>query len=102
MRGLGKLISQIASGLALQAERNGLTSKVIDLTEVRECLGSREFENIDSVNYGEAGIVNGLAYAEYEGEGSSGDVLPIEVSCFPGKGNLKLTGNLGETMKESA
>ena len=28
--------------------------------------------------------------------------MQIEVNCFPGKGNLKLTGNLGETMQESA
>jgi ATP-dependent Lon protease len=80
MRGLGQLISEIADKLAYQVKKNGLTSKIIDVSEVREYLGPRKFEKTDSVNYGEAGIVNGLAYAEYEGEGSSGDVLPIEVS----------------------
>lgn len=102
MRYLGQLISEIATSLAHQAETKGLTSKKIDVAEIREYLGPRKFEKIDSVNYGEAGIVNGLAYAEYEGEGTSGDVLPIEVNYLPGKGNLRLTGNLGETMKESA
>jgi ATP-dependent Lon protease len=102
VRGLGRLISEIANKLAYQVKKKGLTSKMIDLAEVQAYLGSRRFEKIDSVNYGEAGIVNGLAYAEYEGEGSSGDVLPIEVSYSEGKGNLELTGNLGDTMQESA
>ena len=66
MRGLEQLISEIASRLAYQAEEKGLTSKTIDIAEVQEYLGSREFEKNDSVSYGEAGIVNGLAYAEYE------------------------------------
>ena len=101
MRGLGRLISKIAYKLAYQVKKKGLTSKIIDLAEVQTYLGAREFEKIDSVNYGGAGIVNGLAYAEYEGEGSMGSVLPIEVSYSAGKGNLELTGNLGDTMQES-
>jgi ATP-dependent Lon protease len=102
VRGLGRSISKIANKLAYRVGAKGLTSKIIDVTEIREYLGSRKFEEIDSVNYGKAGIVNGLAYAEYEGEGSMGSVLPIEVSYFVGKGNLELTGNLGCTMQESA
>lgn len=33
---------------------------------------------------------------------AGGDLLPIEATCFPGKGNIVITGNLKETMKESA
>ncbi len=43
------------------------------------------------------GVVNGLAYTQY-----GGDILPIEVTYFPGKGELVLTGSLGDVMKESA
>lgn len=43
------------------------------------------------------GIVNGMAYTQY-----GGDLLPIEVSIAQGgKGNVVITGNLKETMKES-
>ena len=42
------------------------------------------------------GIVNGLAYTT-----SGGDLLPIEVVKYKGKGNIKITGQLGEVMKES-
>ena len=45
----------------------------------------------------EVGLVNGLAYTDF-----GGDLIPIEVNYFTGKGNLILTGNLGDVMKESA
>ncbi|HJV89003.1 MAG TPA: endopeptidase La [Holophagaceae bacterium] len=43
------------------------------------------------------GVVNGLAWTP-----TGGDLLTIEASVLPGKGNLKLTGKLGEVMQESA
>jgi len=45
----------------------------------------------------EVGIVRGLAWTEV-----GGDTLQIEVSIMPGKGELELTGQMGEVMKESA
>ena len=42
------------------------------------------------------GVANGLAWTEV-----GGDVLTIEVSILPGKGELLLTGKLGEVMRES-
>ena len=44
----------------------------------------------------ELGIATGLAYTQ-----SGGDVLPVEVTLMPGKGNYKTTGQLGGVMKES-
>jgi ATP-dependent Lon protease len=43
------------------------------------------------------GLVNGLAWTE-----AGGDLLTVEVSILPGKGNLTVTGKLGEVMQESA
>ncbi len=64
---------------------------------VRKHLGVELFENTKKEKENQIGVVTGLAYTEY-----GGDILPIEVNYFPGKGNLVLTGKLGDVMKESA
>ncbi len=60
-------------------------------------LGAPIFDNTKKENKPQVGVVTGLAYTQY-----GGDILPIEVNYFPGKGNLVLTGKLGDVMKESA
>ncbi len=45
----------------------------------------------------QVGVVTGLAYTSF-----GGDVLPVEVTYFDGKGRLNITGQLGDVMKESA
>ncbi len=74
-----------------------MTSVVIDPDAVRKYLGVEIFENTKKDKENQVGVVTGLAYTEF-----GGDILPIEVNHFPGKGRLVLTGNLGDVMKESA
>ncbi len=69
----------------------------INVDKVREYLGTPIFEDSQKENEPQIGVVTGLAYTEY-----GGDILPIEVNYFKGKGGLVLTGNLGDVMKESA
>ena len=69
----------------------------IDEKKVREYLGVPIFEDSKKEKEKQIGVVTGLAYTEY-----GGDILPIEVNYFKGKGGLILTGNLGNVMKESA
>ncbi len=70
---------------------------IIDSDKVREYLGTPIFEDSHKEKEPQVGVVTGLAYTEY-----GGDILPIEVNYFKGKGGLVLTGNLGNVMKESA
>ena len=65
--------------------------------KVREYLGVPYFEDTQKEKEAQVGVVTGLAYTEY-----GGDILPIEVNYFKGKGALILTGHLGDVMKESA
>ena len=65
--------------------------------DIEEYLGHKKYQFNEDINNDEPGIVNGLAYTSY-----GGDTLPIEVNFYKGKGNLYLTGSLGEVMKESA
>ncbi len=53
------------------------------------------FENANEED--QIGIVRGLAWTSV-----GGDTLEIEVNCMPGKGELKMTGQMGDVMKESA
>ena len=70
---------------------------VINVDKVREFLGVPVFEDSHKEKEPQVGVVTGLAYTEY-----GGDILPIEVNYFKGKGALILTGHLGDVMKESA
>ncbi len=72
--------------------------KTIKINEerVREYLGVPPFEDSKKEQEPQIGVVTGLAYTEF-----GGDMLPIEVNYFKGKGALVLTGHLGDVMKES-
>lgn len=71
----------------------------IEITEVdlEELLGPAKYIVSKAEEQNEVGLTNGLAYTD-----SGGDMLQIEVSVVPGKGNVKITGKLGDVMQESA
>lgn len=69
---------------------------LVGIDEVKKYLGAEIFVHEKDVNESQIGIINGLAYTE-----AGGEVLEIEVNTFPGKGQLILTGNLGDVMKEA-
>lgn len=77
----------------------GERKKVIRVTEstLEKYLGKKKITFEDANEQDEVGIVRGLAWTSV-----GGDTLQIEVNVMPGKGELKLTGQLGDVMKESA
>lgn len=81
----------------LSKKQNKTITKTIDLKQVRFYLGKEIFEYTCHEKETIPGIVNGMAYTQ-----AGGDLLQIEVTHFPGKGEIKITGNLKETMHESA
>jgi len=70
---------------------------VIDAEKVRELLGIIRYRKQDIARKSEIGLVNGLAWTEV-----GGDVLQVEATLVDGKGEITLTGKLGEVMQESA
>jgi ATP-dependent Lon protease len=64
---------------------------------VRGYLGPAKFRYGEAEEKGQVGLATGLAWTEFGGE-----LLLIEVALMPGKGNLRVTGKLGEVMQESA
>ena len=92
-RQIGAVLRKIAKEIALTGKKKKYR---ITKTTVRKALGAPiyipEKEKEDEV-----GIVTGLAWTEVGGE-----ILKIEATKMPGKGQLILTGSLGDVMKESA
>ena len=68
----------------------------VDTAMIEELLGKRKYSYLEQLKDDEIGVVNGMAYTVF-----GGDVLPIEATLFKGKGDLILTGSLGEVMQES-
>jgi ATP-dependent Lon protease len=88
------------------ASKKSKDSKAIDFTTekvtvtpkmLEKLLGVARYEISKTDEKSEIGLANGLAWTE-----SGGDLLQIEVAVLPGKGNLKITGKLGDVMQESA
>jgi ATP-dependent Lon protease len=69
----------------------------ITIPDVRRFLGVARYAVGRTEERDAIGLVNGLAWTE-----AGGDLLTVEVSILPGKGNLTVTGKLGEVMQESA
>ncbi len=97
LRNLQQKISAVCRKLAVgvASGKNGVRS--ITPTMVERLLGPRPFTSEDRLAEAGIGVATGLAYTTF-----GGDVLLIEALALPGKGNLKLTGSLGDVMKESA
>lgn len=69
----------------------------VDLPTVKQALGVPAVDPFSRLPVNLPGVAIGLAWTEHGGR-----VLPVEVSLYPGKGELVLTGSLGDVMKESA
>lgn len=83
-----KVAKKVAEG-----EKNKITIKA---TDVPKYLGPVKFTSTMIEKQDEVGMSTGLAWTE-----AGGDILFIEVALMPGKGQLILTGQLGDVMKES-
>src|SRR6202171_2663317 len=69
----------------------------IDGAALPAILGARRFENEVAMRTSVSGVATGLAWTP-----TGGDILFIEATRVPGRGNLILTGQLGDVRKESA
>ena len=97
VRGLEKQIAKIARVTAKKIALGDDYPKVLKKEHLKEYLGlPTSFHDMQKGNEA-PGVVTGLAWTEMGGE-----ILFIESSISKGKGNLSMTGNLGDVMKESA
>jgi ATP-dependent Lon protease len=98
VRNLEREIGSLARKLARRVAEDGLVGPLsVRPSEVPELLGPVRFEPELAERTGTPGVAVGLAWTP-----SGGDILFIESTRMPGKGELKLTGSLGDVMRESA
>jgi ATP-dependent Lon protease len=97
LRNLEREIAAICRKVAVKVARGETERMVIDPEKVEELLGARKHFAEELLNRDRVGVATGLAWTAV-----GGDLLFIEVVAVPGKGQLLLTGQLGDVMKESA
>jgi ATP-dependent Lon protease len=98
VRQLERCIGSVCRKLAVQVLRSGSKEPIkVTIAMIKELLGKEQFDYTKKEKKDQVGVVTGLAYTQY-----GGDILPIEVTHFEGKGHLNITGNIGDVMKESA
>jgi ATP-dependent Lon protease len=91
-REIGSVCRSVAAKVALHAK----TEVKITPEYVEEVLGPPRYARETKMRISRPGVVNGLAYTTVGGE-----VLNIEALRYAGNGNIKLTGQIGDVMKES-
>lgn len=97
VRQLEREIAGVCRKAAREIVQNGKKHLKVTSKNIEKYLGRKKYE-LDLANEkDDIGIVRGLAWTAV-----GGTTLQIEVNTMPGKGELKLTGQLGDVMKESA
>ena len=97
VRGLERKISQICRKAAREIYQDKKDKVEVKKSNLESYLGKEKYIQDLKNDKDEIGIVRGLAWTSV-----GGVTLEIEVNVMPGKGEIKLTGKLGDVMKESA
>ena len=97
VRSLERKIGAVLRNVAVRISEGTATNVAINERAVQDILGSRRYESEVALRTSTAGVATGLAWTPV-----GGDILFIEATSMAGKGQLILTGQLGDVMKESA
>jgi ATP-dependent Lon protease len=96
VRNLEREIAAVCRGVGAQAARRRKHPASIRRADLEAYLGPIKFEPELALRTSTPGVVTGLAWTP-----TGGDILFVEATSMPGRGNLQLTGHLGDVMKES-
>lgn len=97
VRSLERMIGAVCRARAAAIVRGERRDAAVTEPELRAILGPREYESEVAAARAQPGVVTGLAFTPV-----GGDILFIEARKLPGNGQLILTGQLGDVMRESA
>ena len=97
VRELERQIGSVIRAVAAQVARGKKETVKVTKDFIAETLGPVRYIHETRLTTNKPGVVTGLAYTP-----AGGEVLHIEATKYPGKGNVTLTGQIGDVMKESA
>ncbi len=104
-REIGRVCRKIARQKAERLSTTGRRSSVqqrrfpsqVAASSIEKYLGPPEFFNLEAEHKDEVGVATAMAWTE-----NGGEIMPVEVLLLEGKGNLQITGQIGNVMQESA
>ena len=97
VRSLERKLGEICRKAVRKILEDGEETVRVNKAQTEQFLGKRKYRDSDEQTEDAVGICHGLAWTQ-----AGGTTLQIEVNTAPGKGELLLTGQLGDVMKESA
>jgi ATP-dependent Lon protease len=96
VRNLERNLATICRKIAKKMAEKKKINKEINTVDIKKYLGPHKFSLTPLEKTNQVGISTGMAWTQFGGE-----ILFVEVALMPGKGQLLLTGQLGDVMKES-
>jgi ATP-dependent Lon protease len=97
VRNLEREIGRVCRKIARLKTEGKSFPRRVDEKIVEKFLGPQEFFELEAEAEDEIGVTTAMAWTE-----NGGDIMPVEVLVMDGKGNLQITGQIGEIMQESA
>lgn len=97
VRNLERNIAAVCRGVAVNVARDPAFSRTVTVENVDDYLGARRYEAEVAERTSMPGVVTGLAYTPF-----GGAIMFIEAALMPGRGNVAVTGQIGDVMRESA
>ncbi|MEK7786717.1 MAG: endopeptidase La, partial [Chloroflexota bacterium] len=97
VRNLEREGANLCRKMARRMAENKALPKRITPTSLHKYLGPPQYTPPESDRADEVGVATGMAWTE-----AGGDTMPVEVTLMKGKGNMQVTGQIGEVMQESA
>ncbi len=97
VRELERQIAAVCRAVAAQIASGDAKTRTVNEKFITRTLGPRKYQGEVAQRTSTPGVATGLAYTP-----TGGEIIFVEAAAYPGKGNLTLTGQIGQVMKESA
>ncbi len=97
VRNLEREIGRLCRKISRKKSEHKEIPKVITTSNLLKILGPSQFFSFEAEREDEVGVGTAVAWTE-----NGGEIMPVEILIFDGKGNMQITGQVGEIMQESA